>query len=178
MTETPTLAQRLRALHEAKKYHPSGPGGQMCGSEQYRLVATGLAFEAMQTAAVALEAQAAQIAAMKAREKACATMDEAQKVSLIRAMQECCQALGLDAMKTSPAELVKAVSVQAAQIAERDAQIDALRADALRYRWLRDDSVPPHNFYLSVPVEFDGVPYTRGEVDAAIDAAMAAKEPK
>ncbi|MBA1366947.1 hypothetical protein [Burkholderia gladioli] len=44
--------------------------------------------------------------------------------------------------------------------------------DAARYRWLRDVSVPPHNFYLSVPVEFDGVRYTRAEVDAAIDAAI------
>jgi len=44
--------------------------------------------------------------------------------------------------------------------------------DAARYRWLRDHSVPPHNFYLSVPVEFDGVRYARSDVDAYIDAAM------
>ena len=53
-----------------------------------------------------------------------------------------------------------------------DAQpVDKL--DAERYRWLRDFSVPPHNFYLSVPVEFDGVRYTPDEVDSAIDAARA-----
>lgn len=46
-------------------------------------------------------------------------------------------------------------------------------ADASRYRWLRDVSVPPHNFYLSVPVEFDGVKYSRAEVDAYIDAVIA-----
>lgn len=44
--------------------------------------------------------------------------------------------------------------------------------DAERYRWLRDVSVPPHNFYLSVPAEFDGVRYAPAEVDAYIDAAM------
>lgn len=55
---------------------------------------------------------------------------------------------------------------------------DAL--DAARYRWLRDTSVPPHNFYLSVPVEFNGVKYSREEVDVAIDAAITAarQEPK
>jgi hypothetical protein len=55
---------------------------------------------------------------------------------------------------------------------EAAAEIERLRADAERYRWLRDKSVPPHNFYLSVPVEFDGVRYTPAEVDAAIDAAL------
>lgn len=48
------------------------------------------------------------------------------------------------------------------------------RLDAARYRWLRDSSVPPHNFYLSVPVEFDGVKYTPQEVDNYIDAAAKA----
>lgn len=46
--------------------------------------------------------------------------------------------------------------------------------DAARYRWLRDVSVPPHNFYLSVPTEFDGVRYAPGDVDAYIDQARAA----
>jgi hypothetical protein len=45
---------------------------------------------------------------LKAREKACATMDEAQKISLVRALQECCAVLGLHEM-ASPADLVKAV---------------------------------------------------------------------
>lgn len=46
--------------------------------------------------------------------------------------------------------------------------------DAARYRWLRDHSVPPHNFYISVPDEFHGVKYGPDEVDAYIDAARAA----
>ncbi len=48
--------------------------------------------------------------------------------------------------------------------------------DAARYRWLRDVSVPPHNFYLSVPDEFKDERYTKAEVDAAIDAARARQE--
>lgn len=47
-------------------------------------------------------------------------------------------------------------------------------SDAARYRWLRDHSVPPHNFYISVPDEFHGVKYGPDEVDAYIDAARAA----
>lgn len=47
-------------------------------------------------------------------------------------------------------------------------------ADAARYRWLRDHSCPPHNFYISVPDEFHGVRYAPPEVDAYIDAALAA----
>jgi len=49
--------------------------------------------------------------------------------------------------------------------------------NADRYVWLRDASVPPHNFYLSVPEEFDGVKYQPSEVDAYIDAAMLASAP-
>lgn len=49
-----------------------------------------------------------------------------------------------------------------------------MREDAARYRWLRDVSCPPHNFYISVPDEFHGVKYGPDEVDAYIDAARAA----
>lgn len=48
-------------------------------------------------------------------------------------------------------------------------------ADAARYRWLRDQSCPPHNFYISVPIEFHGVRYSPAEVDAYIDAAIRAR---
>lgn len=50
------------------------------------------------------------------------------------------------------------------------------QADAARYRWLRDHSCPPHNFYISVPDEFHGVHYTPSEVDEYIDAAIAKQE--
>ena len=55
----------------------------------------------------------------------------------------------------------------------------AAEKDAARYRWLRDHSCPPHNFYISVPDEFHEVRYSPTEVDAYIDAALAYKpEPK
>jgi hypothetical protein len=63
-------------------------------------------------------------------------------------------------------------SREAAAVRELAARLAADRPDALRYRWLRDISVPPHNFYLSVPTEFDGVRYAPAEVDAYVDAAI------
>jgi len=69
-----------------------------------------------------------EIAQLRAREKACATMDEAEKVALIRAMQECCGTLGLPA-SASPSDLVREVVTlrkQAdAQVAPEVAQPDA-----------------------------------------------------
>lgn len=59
-----------------------------------------------------------------------------------------------------------------ARCAELEKENEALRKDAERYRWLRDKSVPPHNFYIAVPDEFHGVSYKPQEVDAAIDAAI------
>lgn len=61
-------------------------------------------------------------------------------------------------------------------IEQQAREIARLREDAARYRWLRDHSCPPHNFYISVPDEFHGVRYTPGDVDAYIDAAKAALE--
>lgn len=69
-------------------------------------------------------------------------------------------------------------NAETAELTRLRAEVDAYKADAERYRWLRDVSEPPHNFYLSVPDEFAGVLYQPGEVDAYIDAARAAlKEP-
>lgn len=84
-----------------------------------------------------------------------------------------------NAAQDVPADLKRAVAtvrhlMRSAHKAagERAGSVDArVVEDAERYRWLRDVSVPPHNFYLSVPVEFAGVKYTPQEVDAAIDAA-------
>lgn len=55
-------------------------------------------------------------------------------------------------------------------------RLERAEADARRYRWLRDVSVPPHNFYIAVPDEFQGVRYRPDQVDAYIDAALKAKE--
>lgn len=66
----------------------------------------------------------------------------------------------------------------AGEIDRLRAELAALRADAARYRWLRDYSEPALcAFYLSVGKAFDGVRFTRETVDAAISdqiAAMAA----
>ena len=61
-----------------------------------------------------------------------------------------------------------------ARVTELEAENARLREDAHRYRWLRDHSVPPHNFYISVPDEFSGVKYSPNDVDAYIDAARQA----
>ena len=60
----------------------------------------------------------------------------------------------------------------ACQALADDARKEA-ETDAARYRWLRDHSCPPHNFYVSVPDEFHGVKYAPADVDAYIDAAIA-----
>lgn len=52
--------------------------------------------------------------------------------------------------------------------------IEQLERDAQRYRWLRDVSCSPHQFYVSVPEEFAEVRFSREEVDAYIDSAMGA----
>jgi hypothetical protein len=53
----------------------------------------------------------------------------------------------------------------------------AVRADAQRYRWLRDKSQPGIcTFYLSVGNGLHGVRFTRETVDEAIDAQIDAKE--
>lgn len=54
----------------------------------------------------------------------------------------------------------------------------AATRDSERYRWLRDVSVPPHNFYISVPEEFKDVKYSKAAVDREIDRAIAAATPK
>lgn len=53
------------------------------------------------------------------------------------------------------------------------AEIEALRKDAARYRWLRDKSESVHSFYLSVPIWFSNIHFQRKDVDIAIDAAIA-----
>lgn len=49
---------------------------------------------------------------------------------------------------------------------------EALRQDAERYRWLRDSSESIHQFYLSTPIWFTGVKFSKENVDSTIDSAM------
>ncbi|MFJ2455416.1 hypothetical protein ACIOWK_27390 [Pseudomonas protegens] len=50
--------------------------------------------------------------------------------------------------------------------------IAGLRKDAERYRWLRDSSESIHQFYLSTPIWFTSVKFSKENVDSTIDAAM------
>ena len=52
------------------------------------------------------------------------------------------------------------------------AAFEEAQRDAERYRWLRDKSVPPHQFYVSVPDEFRGEKFSPHQVDRYIDAAI------
>ncbi|MFJ2446800.1 hypothetical protein [Pseudomonas sp. NPDC087626] len=50
--------------------------------------------------------------------------------------------------------------------------IEAYRKGAERYQWLRDSSESIHQFYLSTPIWFTGVKFSKENVDSTIDAAM------
>ena len=55
------------------------------------------------------------------------------------------------------------------------AENETLRRDAERYRWLRDSSESIHQFYLSTPIWFTGVKFSKDNVDSTIDSAMIAE---
>lgn len=50
-----------------------------------------------------------EVSRLKQRERTCATMDQAEKIALVRALQECAEALGLGTNATLE-DLVKAVT--------------------------------------------------------------------
>lgn len=52
------------------------------------------------------------------------------------------------------------------------AENEALRKEAERYQWLRDKSDSVHQFYLSTPIWFTGVKFSKEMVDSTIDSAM------
>lgn len=52
----------------------------------------------------------AEVARLKQREHICETMDQAEKIALVRALQECAEALGIGDTNPSPAALVAAVT--------------------------------------------------------------------
>ncbi len=72
-------------------------------------------------------------------------------------------------------ELAQAKCESGHAIQQKDAayaECKALREDAERYRWLRDSSESIHQFYLSTPIWFTGVKFSKENVDSTIDAAM------
>ena len=85
LPEALRLADALRKLDGAKKYHPSGPCGQMLGCEQYRLVASGLTFETLQSAAEELRRQHAELETLRAKLKTYEDLGDAgSDVQLLR----------------------------------------------------------------------------------------------
>lgn len=56
--------------------------------------------------------------------------------------------------------------------ADLKAECEALRKNAERYEWLRDSSQSINQFYLSTPIWFTGVKFSKENVDSTIDAAM------
>lgn len=59
-------------------------------------------------------------------------------------------------------------------VAAKDQELESWKADAQRYRWLRDRSEPGGvcPFYLSVVEAFKDTRFRRETVDAQIDAAL------
>ncbi|QXG49198.1 hypothetical protein [Pseudomonas viridiflava] len=55
-------------------------------------------------------------------------------------------------------------------------ECEKLRKDAERYQWLRDESESIHQFYLSTPIWFTGVKFSKENVDSTIDAAMSKEQ--
>lgn len=51
-------------------------------------------------------------------------------------------------------------------------RIAELERDAARYQWLRDKSQNHDQFYLSTPLYFTGVKFSKENVDRTIDAAI------
>lgn len=82
------LADELRKMDEAKKYHPSGPGGQMLGCEQYRLIASGFTFEHLQSAAAELRRLHAQVEALSAGGVSGPLMGQPQEMPDLSALTE------------------------------------------------------------------------------------------
>jgi hypothetical protein len=77
-----------------------------CDAEIYAQDATARQREAWRPRIATLEAE---VERLKQREHMCATMDQAEKIALVRALQECAEALGLGNNPT-PADVVKAVT--------------------------------------------------------------------
>lgn len=117
------------------------------------------------TLRAALESTAAELSTLRA---ATASVQADQRAEVERLRAEC-EALRKDAEIGARWKADSSLEKWFPITAEN---MKTLEKDAARYRWLRDVSTPPHNFYLSVPIEFDGVRYTPHEVDAAIDAAL------
>lgn len=59
-----------------------------------------------------------------------------------------------------------------ARIDALTAENETLRKNSDRYEWLRDNSEPLHQFYLSTPIWLTGVKFNKDNVDSTIDTAI------
>lgn len=66
MMDSDEIVRELHALRESAKPFPSGAGGQQCGMESYRIVASGNQLEVIYTAAARILALKAELASVKA----------------------------------------------------------------------------------------------------------------
>lgn len=55
-------------------------------------------------------------------------------------------------------------------------QLRRMARDAERYQWLRDSSESIHQFYLSTPIWFTGVKFSKENVDRTIDASKGGRD--
>jgi hypothetical protein len=62
--------------------------------------------------------------------------------------------------------------IEALEARNAEQRIAELEKDAARYQWLRDKSQNHHQFYLSTPLYFTGVKFSKENVDSTIDAAL------
>ena len=83
---------------------------------------------------------------------------------------------------STPYEMMERIERLEAALVKVVAERDAMRADAARYRWLRDAAgtvdwtvIHPSSSWSRITTNYCRT--TAGGMDAAIDAAIAAKEP-
>lgn len=90
---------------------------------------------------------------------------------------ELCKSGGDDLAEAwDKAELEFADAANSTSVLALIAEIQALRKEAERYRWLRDKSESGHSFYLSVPLWLSGIRFRKEGVDTGIDTAMGSGE--
>lgn len=136
------LADELREIDRAKRYHPSGPGGQMCGAEQYRLIAPGWTFGKLHDAADKMESLHAECESLRTQlqEQALQSLstmgqDDATIADLRAQLAEARESF--NQMEERFWEVSQMHDHVTTQLNAARAEAEALRADARRWREMR-----------------------------------------